>query len=148
MKYTLSGHIQDVCALAFGSNGQFLASCSDDRTARIWQLEGGDPVVLQMDQGSSSISLSPNDRYLACGCFDSLVWIWDVLNRRNITRLHGHTADVYGIQFMPDSKKLLSASLDRTIKLWDWTLEEGQCLRTFEGHKVIQNNIKRCKDQH
>ena len=114
-------------------------SCSGDQTARIWQIGGGQPVVLEMDDRVSSISLSSNERYLACGYFNSLVWIWDVLHGGSLTRLRGHTDSIYGVSFMPDGNRVLSASLDKTIKLWDWTIDEGQCLRTFNGQKVNAN---------
>merc|ERR1712039_795302 len=36
--------------------------------------------------------------------------------------------------FSPDGQEVLTASLDRTAKLW--SAASGECLRTFEGHEA------------
>ncbi|WP_416349259.1 WD40 repeat domain-containing protein [Leptolyngbya sp. CCNP1308] len=38
----ISRHSQIVWSVAFGSDGQVLASCSEDGTIRIWNTETGD----------------------------------------------------------------------------------------------------------
>lgn len=44
----------------------------------------------------------------------------------------GHTAPVNQVAFTPDSARLVSASRDNTVKLWD--VATGEELRTFSGH--------------
>jgi WD40 repeat protein len=39
------------------------------------------------------------------------------LSRRH--RLRGHTGDVMSLAFSPDSRRLVSGSKDRTVKVWD-----------------------------
>ena len=46
--------------------------------------------------------------------------------------LEGHPYVVYGVAVTPDGKRAVSASWDRTLKVWD--LETGRALRTLEGH--------------
>ncbi|UCH93238.1 MAG: NACHT domain-containing protein [Candidatus Aminicenantes bacterium] len=44
-----------------------------------------------------------------------------------------HTAPVWGCAFSPDGKTIISASEDKTIKLWD--VQSGKEIKTFIGHK-------------
>ena len=46
--------------------------------------------------------------------------------------LSGHTGGVGSLAFMPDGTSLVSASGDKTIKLWD--VQTGGVVRTFYGH--------------
>src|SRR6266568_2890037 len=49
-----------------------------------------------------------------------------------VKTLTGHTNWVEGLAFAPDGTQLTSASVDRTVKLWEVT--SGCCLQTLEGH--------------
>ncbi len=51
--------------------------------------------------------------------------------------LEGHTDKVHGVAVSPDGRRAVSASEDKTLKVWD--LESGRVLRTLKGHsnKVI-----------
>ena len=44
----------------------------------------------------------------------------------------GHIGSVNCVAITPDGKNAVSASEDRTLRLWD--LQSGECLRTFKGH--------------
>src|SRR5258706_13850488 len=45
--------------------------------------------------------------------------------------LSGHADGIHAVAFLPDGKRLISASHDATLKLW--YLEIGECLHTFVG---------------
>ncbi|MCB8777869.1 hypothetical protein LJE17_10105 [Planktothrix agardhii 1031] len=46
--------------------------------------------------------------------------------------LRGHTDWVWDVSFSPDSKRLASASGDKTVKLWD--VSAGKEIQTLTGH--------------
>lgn len=57
----------------------------------------------------------------------------------------GHKDSVYSVAFAPSGDRLVSGSLDKTIKMWELTTSSrfmpahapsGKCVRTFEGHKA------------
>ncbi len=53
--------------------------------------------------------------------------------------LEGHTGSVFGVVVTPDGKTVVSASADKTLKVWD--LETGGCHATFQGHTKFVGNV-------
>jgi WD40 repeat protein/archaellum biogenesis ATPase FlaH len=50
-----------------------------------------------------------------------------------IQTFRGHTALIKAIAITADNKKIISASYDKTIRIWD--LRTGECLQILEGHR-------------
>ena len=53
--------------------------------------------------------------------------------------LKGHTSDVFGVAFNPDGKRLVSASFDATVKVWD--AASGQEVLTLKGHTNAASSV-------
>jgi WD40 repeat protein/uncharacterized caspase-like protein len=50
-----------------------------------------------------------------------------------------HADAVHSVAFSPDGTRVLSGSLDNTLKLWD--AATGRLLRTFEGHSNLVSSV-------
>ncbi len=66
-------------------------------------------------------ALSPNGAYLSCGDASGGVWHWDWQSGRVMRQEEGaHAGPVLCVLWHPhESSRVLSCSLDGTIKLWD-----------------------------
>jgi WD40 repeat protein len=53
--------------------------------------------------------------------------------------LKGHAETVYGIVYTPDGKQVITASFDKTLKIWD--AATGKELKTFAGPQGHQNLV-------
>src|SRR5438874_1911669 len=53
--------------------------------------------------------------------------------------LKGHAEAVYGIAFTPDGKQVVTASFDKTLKVWD--AATGKEIKTFGGTQGHQNLV-------
>lgn len=123
-----------VKGLTFSSDGQWLASASWDRTARIWDWRS--TKVLHSLVGHSdavvAISFSPDGQKLATGSYDQSVKIWDCETGKELRTLTGHAAQVESVAFCPTAPLLATAGGAGRVKLWD--TRTWQLLRELQGH--------------
>jgi WD40 repeat protein len=48
--------------------------------------------------------------------------IWDAETGALLTTLEGHTGEVYSVAFSPDGERVVTASSDKTARLWSAAL--------------------------
>lgn len=138
----------------FARDGRTIASGSGDRTVRLWDIEAGQNILtLSIEDGVTTVAISPDTKLVAAGSLDKSVRVWDATSGYLVERLEGpdgHKDSVYSVAFAPNGKDLVSGSLDKTIKMWELVAPRGghpnnapkggRCIRTFEGHKVCFND--------
>ncbi|MEH2238817.1 serine/threonine-protein kinase [Nostoc sp.] len=133
---SLKGHSSDVNSVAFSPDGTILASGSDDKTIKLWNLASEKQI--QTLEGHSdwiwTVAFSPDSKTLASGSADKTIKLWNLETGKLIRTLQGHSDGVSSVAFSPDGKTLASggAIKDKTIKLWN--LETGKLIRTLQGH--------------
>jgi WD40 repeat protein len=54
------------------------------------------------------------------------------LSRPDLRTLEGHSDEIKAVKLTGDGRRLLSASVDSTLRVWD--VEAGECLHTLVGH--------------
>jgi len=105
-------------------------------------------LTLTIEDGVTTVAISPDTKYVAAGSLDKSVRVWEIAHGYLAERLEGpdgHKDSVYSVAFSPSGKELVSGSLDRTIKMWELSAARGipnqgpkggRCIKTFEGHRV------------
>jgi WD40 repeat protein len=115
-----SGHEKFVYGATFSPDSRRLASCSMDRTVRLWQIEVSGCLVLRGHTDEVfAAAFHPDGRRLATAGRDRAIWLWDLTSGEEVARLPGHTSYVWSLAFSPDSATLVSGSGDFTVRLWD-----------------------------
>ena len=73
------GHSAEVWA-TFSPDSRYIASASDDRSVKLWNLQTGESLTLMMNESRQlrSLDFSPDGRHLAVGDTQRTVYLWDV----------------------------------------------------------------------
>ncbi|KAF2964278.1 hypothetical protein GQX73_g9295 [Xylaria multiplex] len=132
--HVLEGHTDWVRCAAWSSTAKYVATGSDDGSIRVWKVgaekEPKPVAIIEKAHNGSyvmAVAFSTDGKYLVSGGTDRNVVIWEQVNSEEWKLKHkpleGHTDSVYSILVTPDSKYVLSASRDGTLRKWD--LENG-----------------------
>jgi COMPASS component SWD3 len=92
---TLEGHTEGISDIAWASNGEYLASASDDKTIKIWSIE---------EVSHLHYRTWPKN---------------NVVQRDEVKTLNGHTNFVFCVNYNPNSNLLVSGGFDETVRIWD-----------------------------
>ncbi|MBD2481883.1 AAA-like domain-containing protein [Planktothrix sp. FACHB-1365] len=121
----------EVWAVAFSPGGEFLATASDDNTAKLWDLQGEELITFTGHSDSVwDVAFSPGGEYLATASDDKTAKLWSLQGEELIT-FTGHSERLMALAFSPGGEFLATASRDNTAKLWNL---QGEELITFAGH--------------
>jgi WD40 repeat protein/transcriptional regulator with XRE-family HTH domain len=132
------GHTADLWNVDFSPDGKVLATGSDDKTARIWDVATGETIrVFSGHTGEVyGVVFSPDGKYLLTGSSDTTVRLWDVATGETVQIFSGHTGDVDAGDFSPNGKTIVTAgSSDLTARIWD--VASGQTLHILTGHSEL-----------
>jgi WD40 repeat protein len=129
----LEGHTNYVNSIVLLPDKNELASCSDDKTIRFWNLNTHEQFKI-LEGHTASVKtilvLSDELRLASCGC-DNTIRIWSISNGEQLLVLNGHTNWIKTIILLTN-EMLASCSDDKTIRIWNYnTGEQSQIL---EGH--------------
>ncbi|ODM95590.1 Actin-interacting protein 1 [Orchesella cincta] len=143
----ISGQSKPINSCDFKPTRPFrIITGSEDNTIGIFE---GPPFKFKMTTTDHSgyvfvVKYSPNGELFASGGFDHKVFIYQAKDSQLIGQVGSpaHTGGVYGVAFSPDSKQLLTASGDKTCKLWD--VETRQLIATFPMGNQIDDQQVSC----
>lgn len=133
--FWLKGHTGNVRKLAFSRDSRFLATASQDSTAKIWNIQARRPIQTLAGQHEgvvSAVGFNPQgDRIVTAG-HDRTARIWSAADGEVMQVLRGHTDSIEDVEFSRDGTRIVTAAHDGTARVWNAIT--GQELVVFKQH--------------
>jgi WD40 repeat protein len=123
--------------VAYSPDGTRVVTAGSDAelgSAKVWDVKSGTSRLLVGHKDyvvSASWSADSKRIVTGGGGRDKSVNLWDADSGRLLASFSGHQEDVEAVAFFPGGSRLISASEDRTIKVWD--IAERHVLLTAIG---------------
>ncbi|KAM7276058.1 hypothetical protein ACFE04_017924 [Oxalis oulophora] len=123
-----------------------VASCSEGTDITLWHGKSG-KLLGHVDSNqlkNNMATISPNGRFIAAAAFTADVKIWEIVYSKDgsakeivkVMQLKGHKSAVTWLCFAPDSEKIITASKDGSIRIWNINVryhldEDPKTLKVF-----------------
>ena len=143
---TQVAHDKDINSLDISPNDRFLASGSQDRTARVFEIQYivGAAGVLRGElkhigtckghkRGVWTVRFGRGERVLATGSGDKTVKLWNLDDFSCLKTFEGHSNSVLRLNFLNADMQLVSTASDGLVKLW--SIREEECITTLDNHE-------------
>lgn len=129
-----------------GDGSTIVISCSEATDIKIWHGKSGKELgTVDTNQLKNNMAdISPNGRFIAAAAFTADVKVWEIVYLKDssvkevnrVMQLKGHKSAVTSLCFAPDSEKIITASKDGTIRVWNINVryhldEDPKTLRVF-----------------
>lgn len=131
IEHVLHGHSRAITDINFSAwSPDKLATCAVDSFVHCWDLRcPARPVTSFSDwfAGATQVKWSRQDEHVIASSHDKFLHIWDDRFGAYPTRtFEAHDAKIYGIDWNRfEPSKIVTCSLDKTVKFWDTKNEEN-----------------------
>ena len=128
-----------VVAVKFSPNGRFVLAWSLDNCVRLWDYVGGRCLKTYQGHvnkkwsmyggfGTFGVPGAPRNAFAVSGSEDGAILCWDVISKKILQRIEGHTDVVMGVHTCSFQGKrlMVSCGLDQTIRVWEEVDEEAE----------------------
>lgn len=143
---THKAHEKDINSLDVAPNDRLLASGSQDKTAKVWEIQytvydsgtvKGEIKLLGTCQGHKrgvwTVRFGRTERVLATGSGDKTVKLWSLDDFTCVKTFEGHTNSVLRVDFINAGMQMVSAASDGLVKLWN--VRDESCAATMDNHE-------------
>ena len=118
---TLYGHTDWVRAVDISPDGHILASCSDDRTVRLWNLDTqGCYYMKTLPDWGTNVQFTPNGDRIVVSSRDGVLRTIDVRTQTELTALQiNHSGYVSSFDLSPDGHRVVTCTSTPAVHIWD-----------------------------
>jgi hypothetical protein len=120
-------HRDGVPTVAVSPDGKRVVTGCFDKTARVWNLQTGEPIGLLMEHEAEVVcaAFSPDGSKVVTGSFDKTARVWDAQLGVPLTSSLQHGSNVLHVAFSPDGRRR---------KPGQFRINVSRCISYTEGY--------------
>lgn len=136
---TVHAHDKLINCVAVSPNDRLIATCSNDKLAKIWKLNADTFTITLLGTLSGhrravwSVTFSSVDQVIASSSADSTVRLWSLADYSCLKSFQGHESSVFKVLFATRGLQMITSSLDGNVKIWN--VKDADCVATIDAHK-------------
>lgn len=138
----LGKHEERVNCVAYHPLGHYLASTSNDKTWRLWNIEQKKEILLQEghDAYVHPLAFQCDGSLVATGDLNGVGRVWDLRTGKSIINLLGHVKRIISLAFLPNGYQMATGSDDNTVRIWD--LRRRSTIYNVPAHHKAVSDIR------
>jgi WD40 repeat protein/tRNA A-37 threonylcarbamoyl transferase component Bud32 len=127
---------EDEC-VAFSPDGQRIATASQDKTARVWEVSTGNELLRITNHTDEvrGVVFSPDGQRILTASMDGTARIWDLASGKQLHCFPKHGLGLYSCAFSADGRRVVTGSADGTILLWE--ASTGRVIHTLKHSSTV-----------
>ncbi|CBJ32264.1 similar to WD repeat domain 36 [Ectocarpus siliculosus] len=130
------GHRGAVSGVGVDAVNKTMVSAGVDGLLVFWAFkEKRADGAVAVGSGVSQLELVRDTELVALACDDMVVRLYDLATRKLVRRLEGHTNHLTDMCFTPDARRLVTSSMDHTVRIWD--LPTGRTVDWMSFKKAV-----------
>jgi WD40 repeat protein len=139
--FTLKGHSRLVTAVAVDPDSTRVATGSDDRSARVWNMLDGSELLRLVGHTDTvtGVTFTPDGTRVVTASNDHTARVWDATSGVELLVFKGHTDDVTSVAVLPEGKRVVTGAVDKTARVWD--IATGAELLVLRGHTAAVTSV-------
>lgn len=144
----LSGHRNDIRALALSSDDRMLASASSGGL-KIWNVRTQNCLRTLECGYALCCAFLPGDKIVIVGTKEGTLELYDIAASSLLDKIPAHEGAVWTLQVHPDGKSVVSGSADKSVKFWNFEIVEEEIpgtKRTTPRLKLVQSRLLKVSD--
>lgn len=144
----LSGHRNDIRALALSSDDRMLASASSGGL-KIWNVRTQNCLRTLECGYALCCAFLPGDKIVVVGTKEGDIEMYDIAASSLLDKISAHEGAVWTMKVHPDGKSLITGSADKSVKFWNFEIVQEDIpgtKRTMPRLKLLQSRILKVND--
>ena len=134
----LNGLLGNAFSMAYSTDSGHIAAGGLMGSICVWDADSGQReffFIFESLYAVRCITFSRNGRFLANGCDDGKIHLWDLGTREEVRCFEGHQDEVDLLMFSQDGGRIISQSSNFETRIWD--VETSRCLEVINGQTDI-----------